>query len=198
MTDSGASLLSDVALPLSHVEHDDGTVEYDFGDENGDPTLEDGQPKPEDATDHYDNLADYLDDVELKIIANEVWEGYEEDEESRAGHIATITDAISSLGISDREAITPFEGACTVYHPLLIENAVKLQAKASSELLPANGPVKTEILGDASPAQELQADRVRTHMNWQVTKQMPEFTSNSEKGLLPRLFIGRRIQSQVV
>ena len=79
------------------------------------------------------------------------------------------------LGLTLEDATEPFEGACPAVHPLLIESAVKFQAKASQELFPSGGPVKAQILGNQSVDKQEQANRVQNFMNYQLTEQMPEY-----------------------
>ena len=94
------------------------------------------------------------------------------------------------LGLKIQETSEPFEGACTAVHPLLIESAVKFQAKASQELFPPGGPVKSQILGDVTPEKEQQANRVQNFMNYQVTEQMPEYFDEFERMLFHLPLIG--------
>ena len=97
---------------------------------------------------------------------------------------------LNLLGIKIEEKNEPFEGACSAQHPLLMESAVKFQSKASAELLPADGPVRTKILGEVTPEKEDKANRVKKHMNWQITEKMTEFFVDSEKMLLAIPIIG--------
>ena len=94
------------------------------------------------------------------------------------------------LGLKIQETSEPFEGACTAVHPLLIESAVKFQSKASQELFPSAGPIKTQILGKSTPDREKQANRVKNFMNYQLTEQMPEYFDEFEKMLFHLPLIG--------
>lgn len=140
--------------------------------------------------DFYENLTEYISDHDLMLIASDVTEGLDSDEASRERHIEQLCDGIDNLGLSDDGVYTPFEGACTVYHPLIMENAVKLVAKAEGELLPARGPAHTQVLGQLSEDKEKQAQRIKLHLNWQLTEQMPEFYSNTPKGLTQTALFG--------
>ena len=94
------------------------------------------------------------------------------------------------LGLKLEEASEPFEGACTAVHPVLIESAVKFQSKATQELFPASGPVKSQIIGEVTEEKEQQAHRVDQFMNYQVTEQMPEYFDEFERMLFHLPLIG--------
>lgn len=131
------------------------------------------------------NLAEYLDEETLEELAEDVKEGVECDISSREGYEESLMDALrllKSMPDSDDTASLPFDGACDVVHPMLIEACTKLQSRASNELLPANGPVKTKIVyGEDEEGLKPQALRVQRHMNWQLTKEIPEYYRNSER-----------------
>lgn len=180
-------------LNIESVEQEDGSIEIEFLDDE----IEDYYNIDEDAlideTGHYENLALYLEDSELAIIAGEVLDGLFEDETSRHGHIQELIDGIEQLGLSEDDNASPVDGGCTVTHPLIMENAVKIQAKAESELLPASGPVRTQILGSYGENQtvyEQQAKRIKQHMNWQATEQIKEYYKNTQKVLLQSALFG--------
>ena len=63
----------------------------------------------------------------------------------------------------------PFEGASGVIHPLLGESVTQFQAQAYKELLPPQGPVKTQVVGEYNSAVEEQAQRVKEFMNYQIS-----------------------------
>ena len=132
---------------------------------------------------HWDNLALSLDEDELLEIANNVIEEFDADKESRSEWESTFERGFDLLGLKLQETSEPFEGACTAVHPLIIESAVKFQAKASPELFPAKGPVRTQILGASTPEKEKQANRVMNFMNYQLTQQMPEYFDETERML---------------
>mgnify|MGYP003652290846 CR=1 FL=1 len=132
---------------------------------------------------HNENLVDQLDASDLDEIATTVIDGFEADKESRGEWEATFEKGFDLLGLKLRETSEPFEGACTAVHPLLIESAVKFQSKATQELFPSKGPVKTQILGNPTVEKDRQANRVMNFMNYQLTDQMPEYFSELERML---------------
>ena len=138
----------------------------------------------------YTNLADSLDDGELSEIANNVYNNYDSDKNSRQEWESMFERGFDLLGLKIQETSEPFEGACTAVHPLLIESAVKFQSKASQELFPSAGPIKTQILGKSTPDREKQANRVKNFMNYQLTEQMPEYFDEFEKMLFHLPLIG--------
>jgi len=131
----------------------------------------------------YDNLAEEMDEGDLSEIASDVIDNFEADKDSRSEWESMFERGFDLLGLKLEQGSEPFEGACTAVHPLLIESAVKFQSKASNELFPSSGPVKTQIIGSSSPEKELQANRVQNFMNYQVTEQMPEFFDEFERML---------------
>jgi len=138
----------------------------------------------------YDNLAEEMDEGDLSEIASDVIDNFEADKDSRSEWESMFERGFDLLGLKLEQGSEPFEGACTAVHPLLIESAVKFQSKASNELFPSSGPVKTQIIGSSSPEKELQANRVQNFMNYQVTEQMPEFFDEFERMLFHLPLIG--------
>ena len=131
----------------------------------------------------YANLAEDLDDHVLQEIAENVYTNYDADKNSRQEWESMFERGFDLLGLKIQESSDPFEGACTAVHPLLVESAVKFQSKASQELFPSAGPIKTQILGKSNPQREMQANRVKNFMNYQLTEQMPEYFDEFEKML---------------
>lgn len=140
--------------------------------------------------DFYGNLVTQIDPDVLDRLGYMVDENVESDEESRSEWMRTIEFALDLIGIKVEERNTPFDGACSAQHPLIMESAVKFQSKASSELLPAKGPVKTVVLGDVTTEKEDQANRVKSHMNYQILEEMTEFYTDTERALLYVSLIG--------
>jgi hypothetical protein len=138
----------------------------------------------------YGNLAEKLDDEELNQIAEDVYNNYDADKNSRSDWESMFERGFDLLGLKIQDSSEPFEGACTAVHPLLIESAVKFQSKASQELFPSAGPVKTQILGKSNPEREMQANRVKNFMNYQLTEQMPEYFDEFERMLFHLPLIG--------
>jgi len=138
----------------------------------------------------YDNLAEQLDEDTLTSIGEEVYEKYEADKASRSEWESMFERGFDLLGLKLEETTEPFEGAATAVHPLLIESAVKFQSRASQELFPASGPVKTQVLGDVTEERQRQANRVQNFMNYQLTEQMPEYFDEFERMLFHLPLIG--------
>lgn len=155
-------------------ENDEATIEYDNSD--GGVIVEFKNPVEELLSDEqveetddefYRNLADDIDEDILQDIAEEVYDNYTADKDSRGEWESMFERGFDLLGLKLEEASEPFEGACTAVHPVLIESAVKFQSKATQELFPASGPVKSQIIGNASEEKENQAQRVEEFMNYQ-------------------------------
>ena len=130
----------------------------------------------------------------LNDIANTVIDNFQADKDSRGEWDSMFERGFDLLGLKLEDTTEPFEGACTAVHPLLIESAVKFQAKASQELFPAGGPVKAQILGNQSVEKQEQANRVQNFMNYQITEQMPEYFDEFERMLFHLPLIGSAIK----
>ena len=157
------------------IEYDpeDGGVVVEFKT-NKDEGLSEEQVE-ETEEEFYRNLVDDLDEDVLDDIAIKVHENFTSDKESRAEWESMFERGFDLLGLKLEETSEPFEGACTAVHPVLIESAVKFQSKATQELFPAAGPVKSQIIGEVTEEKEDQAQRVKQFMNYQITDQMPEY-----------------------
>ena len=145
-------------------------------------------------TGFYENLVDILDEDKLEEIGNTVIDKFEADKDSRAEWESMFERGFDLLGLKLEDTTEPFEGAATAVHPLLIESAVKFQSKASQELFPAKGPVKAQVLGDATLERQQQANRVQNFMNYQVTTQMPEYFDEFERMLFHLPLIGSAVK----
>ena len=159
--------------------NEDGSITIDFLEPVEDEVVVDMN-----IDDHDENLvtkvsSDFLETLALTVISN-----FEQDERSRHDWLKTIELGFDLLGVKVEEKNEPFEGACSAQHPLLMESGVKFQSKASSELLPADGPVRTKLVGEVTPEKELKAARVKAHMNHQITEEMTEFIPDTERLLL--------------
>ena len=147
------------------------------------------QPEP-DIEEWYGNMANDMEDEELQEIAATVIDNYRADKDSRADWESMFERGFDLLGLKIEDTSEPFEGACTAVHPMLIESAVKFQSKAIQEMFPANGPVRTQILGKQTPERQQQSNRVKDFMNYQVTEQMPEYFDETERMLFHLPLIG--------
>lgn len=162
------------------TEMDDGGVEIDF-----EPSEDD-----EEESTHDSNLALYMDDMALNGLGEMLLSGVEEDKQSRAEWETTMSEGIKLMGLKIEDRQTPFKGACGVYDPLLAEAVVRWQAVACGELLPAAGPVKTQIIGVANEQLEAQASRVKDFMNLYLTELAPEFYEEFDQMLFWLALVG--------
>jgi hypothetical protein len=145
--------------------------------------IEDLDTEEEDALEEGfdDNLAEYISEKELLQIAGDLIGDFEEDVSSRKDWIQTYVDGLELLGMKIEERTEPWEGACGVYHPLLSEALVKFQAETIMETFPAQGPVKTLIIGKETPEKKDAAIRVQDDMNYQLTDVMSEYRPEHER-----------------
>ena len=153
-----------------------GPVEVDMTEDGGaevsfDPNASEIDP----SQDHFANLAENMDDADLEPLGSKLIEQYNEYRESRADWEDTYRNGLSLLGFKYERRTEPFRGASGVNHPVLAESVTQFQAQAYKELLPADGPVRTQILGVVDVAKEEQAKRVKDFMNYQIMDQMKEY-----------------------
>ena len=125
--------------------------------------------------DHFANLAETMPDNVLEPLGHKLFDQYTEYKESRGDWEETYRNGLELLGFKYERRTEPFRGASGVNHPVLAEAVTQFQAQAYKELLPADGPVRTQILGDINIPKEEQAKRVKDFMNWQIMDQMKEY-----------------------
>ena len=130
-----------------------------------------------------DNLAEDMDDGQLTELAGDLLGEYDEDISSRKDWIQTYVDGLELLGMKVEDRTEPWPGACGVYHPLLSEALVKFQAETMMETFPAQGPVRTQIIGEETPETRDAAQRVQADMNYQLTDVMTEYRPEHERML---------------
>jgi len=136
------------------------------------------------------NLVDFMDEAETTSIASDLVGEIEDDLSSREDWEEVYKRGIDLLGMNYEDRSQPFEGASGVVHPLLAESVTQFQAQAYRELLPAGGPVRTQIIGDESQDRLAQADRVKNYMNYQITYEMEEYDPELDQMLFYLPIIG--------
>jgi len=148
--------------------------------EEVDVEITEGEPVEEVAEDleqnFYANLAEEMDERTLQRLGGELISDYKRDRESRSEWEKTYTSGLDLLGFKYNEEARPFSGASSVTHPLLAESVTQFQAQAYKELLPASGPVNTQVVGDLTTEKSEQAQRVKDFMNYMLTDKMEEYT----------------------
>jgi hypothetical protein len=139
---------------------------------------------PGDEADFDSNLAEEMDEGQLSSLASELLEDYENDVNSRKEWLTTYVNGLKLLGLNYEERSEPWQGACGVTHPLLMESAVKFQSETIMETFPAAGPVKTVILGKETVEKNEASVRVASDMNYELTEVMREYRPEHERLLL--------------
>jgi hypothetical protein len=124
---------------------------------------------------HFDNLADILPADILDPLGSELKNNYIDYKMSRKDWEKAYTDGLDLLGFKYENRTEPFQGASGATHPVLAEAVTQFQATAYKELLPSDGPVRTQILGVKTPQKDQQAHRVKDFMNYQIMDQMKEY-----------------------
>ena len=164
VTEKISEQLKDQPVEITPEEDGGATVSFD-------PSV----GMPEGGEDHYSNLAEVLGDDVLDEMGSELVQNYMDYKVSRKDWEATYTKGLDLLGFKYTERTEPFRGASSATHPVLAEAVTQFQAQAYKELLPANGPVRTQILGAPSRQKEDQATRVKDFMNYQIMDRMTEY-----------------------
>ena len=121
------------------------------------------------------NLADVIDEAILNRISSDLVASIEDDLSSREDWEDTYKTGLEFLGMKTEERTEPFEGSSGVIHPLLAESVTQFQAQAYRELLPATGPVRTQVVGAQNEMLVKQAERVKDYMNYMITYEMEEY-----------------------
>ena len=129
------------------------------------------------------NLAEEMDDGELANLASELLELVDADIASRKDWTETYVKGLEVLGTKYEERTEPWNGACGVYSTVLTEAAIRFQSETITETFPAQGPVKTEIIGAIDKLKEQAAQRVQDDMNFKLTEEMPEYRPEHERML---------------
>jgi chaperonin GroES len=152
--------------PIEMTETEDGGVEIDF-----DPNAMAGAG----TVNHDENLTMFLEEEILQEVSNEILEQFDSYKASRKDWEDTYTKGLDLLGFKYENRAEPFQGASGATHPVLAEAVTQFQALAYKELLPASGPVRTQIVGKVDEQREMQAERVKEFMNYQLMVNMKEY-----------------------
>jgi hypothetical protein len=141
-------------------------------------------PEDETAEESFDsNLAEHMEESDLQKVAGDIMELIEADINSRKDWADTYVKGLDVLGLRYDNVTEPWDGACGVFSTLLTEAAIRFQSESIMETFPADGPVKTSIVGQWNPEVEEAAGRVEADMNYQLTDKMPEYRSEHERAL---------------
>ena len=144
--------------PTEVTENDDGSVDINF-----DPTKDLSA-----GTEFNANIAEVIDEQELGVLGSELSQNYEDYKSSRQDWEQAYVQGLDLLGFKYEQRTEPFQGASGATHPVLAEAVTQFQAQAYKELLPAEGPVRTQVVGLDTPEIQDQADRVAEFMNYQI------------------------------
>jgi len=160
--------------PVEVVPEDDGGATIDF---------EPGAINIPGTENHFDNLADILPEDVLEPIGNEMVQNYMDYKASRKEWENSYKTGLDLLGFKYENRTEPFQGASGATHPVMAEAVTQFQAQAYKELLPADGPVRTDIIGVKNPGTEQQSERVKDFMNYLIMDQMKEYESEFDSML---------------
>jgi len=159
--------------PTEVTENDDGSVDINF-----DPTKDLSA-----GIEFNSNLAEVVDEQDLGTLGSELYQDYQDYKNSRSDWEQAYTQGLDLLGFKYEQRTEPFQGASGATHPVLAEAVTQFQALAYKELLPAGGPVRTQIVGLSTPEIEQQSQRVSQFMNYQIMDNMQEYESDFDQML---------------
>jgi hypothetical protein len=170
--EAAAEEIVDVQESIPSAENTEITPTSDGGVEiNFDP----GAFSQGESVNHFDNLAELLPENILGQLGSELYQNFLDYKTSRQDWEQTYTQGLDLLGFKYDQRTEPFQGASGATHPVLAEAVTQFQALAYKELLPADGPVRTQIIGNTSREKEDQATRVKDFMNYQIMDVMREY-----------------------
>jgi hypothetical protein len=138
---------------------------------------------PGEGEDFYENIAEEMDENTLQSLGTELLDDIQRDRDSRKDWETAYKEGLTLLGLKYEERTEPWNGACGVFHPMITEAVVRFQSETIMETFPAQGPVKTKIIGKDTREKEEAARRVKDDMNYELTERMPEFRSEHERML---------------
>jgi hypothetical protein len=160
--------------PVETTENEDGSVEINF-----DPNA----ASPEGGDEHYANLAEFLPDDVLSEMGSDLSQKYQDYQMGRKDWERTYTTGLDLLGFKYDMKTEPFQGASGATHPVLAEAVTQFQALAYKELLPADGPVRTAVIGAPNPEKQQQAQRVKDFMNYELMEKMKDYEPDFDQML---------------
>ena len=155
------------------IETDDGGMIIDF----------DPDSSPMGMEDFNSNLAEFMSDTDLNEMGADLVSQFEADKDSRSEWEESYVKGLDQLGLKIEERTTPWAGACGVFHPMLSEAVVRFQSQSIAEMFPAQGPVRTKLVGKITSDKTKQAQRVQDYLNYLLTHQMSEYRTETEKML---------------
>jgi len=157
------------------IDTDAGPVEIDMTEDGGAEVSFDPNAVEPEEVGHFDNIAEVLDEQVGDSLASELTDKYKDYKQSRQEWVESYREGLNLLGFKYVTRTEPFRGASSVTHPVLAEAVTQFQAQAYKELLPADGPVRSQILGASTVEKEEQSKRVKDFMNYQIMDQMKEY-----------------------
>jgi len=157
------------------IDTPEGPVEIDMTEDGGAEVSFDPNATEAESVGHFDNIAEVLEDSVTDPMASELMEKFTNYKEARSEWAESYREGLNLLGFKYVTRTEPFRGASSVTHPVLAEAVTQFQAQAYKELLPADGPVRTQILGATTVEKEEQSKRVKDFMNYQIMDQMKEY-----------------------
>ncbi len=160
--------------PIETTELEDGSVQIDF-----DPAA----AQPEGGDEHYANLAEFLPDEVLDEMGADLSQKYQDYQMGRKEWERSYTQGLDLLGFKYDMRTEPFQGASGATHPVLAEAVTQFQALAYKELLPADGPVRTQVIGAPNEEKTKQANRVKDFMNYELMEKMKDYEPDFDQML---------------
>ena len=124
------------------------------------------------------NLAEEMDESALGSMAGDLAEDIDNDRISRKEWEKAYTEGLKLLGLQVEERTEPWNGASGVFHPMITEAVVRFQSEAITESFPAQGPVRTKIIGKETPEKQQAAQRVEARVATELQRRLRKASSH--------------------
>ncbi len=137
------------------------------------------------------NIADLLTEHELETLGNQAVKDFEADVQSRQAWEKRM-EASMKLALQVAEAKNfPWPGASNIKFPLVTIAALQYHARAYPTLINGETPVKCRVIGEDPDGEKLKrAERIETHMSYQILEEDEDWESEMDKALITQPIIG--------
>jgi len=129
------------------------------------------------------NIAAEFGDAKLAEIARQVIDDHAMDRASMADWLTEMQRGLdlAQLKKADRKAY-PFDGASNVKYPLITTAILQFNARAYPAIVPADQTVRAKVYGsDAGGMKAARAERISSHMSWQLAVQIEEWEADTDQ-----------------
>ena len=216
---NGISPDNPYGVDASGAEYKDGKADYDEPDNGEEKEDENGLIRLVRLLDA-DNALDLLDDAEIAMIGQRTMQEYDIDKTSLNDWTEKNKKAMDMAMQVKEAKTFPWQGASNVKYPLITVAAVQFSARTYPAIMAEQRVVKGKVNGDDSGMYQVQldqngqpaidpntgepikqeilpagikqqkADRISTHMSWQLTEEMEEWPEEMDRLLMTLPIVG--------